>query len=112
MLALLVATAIAGPETQTRFDLAKTGAAWTFSYGWKDARDGRAPLAAGMEQGSARDLRVHVGRGVHQEPALAIGGDGERVLGARPRAGRSGACRGATGAPAVPLREASAGRGS
>jgi hypothetical protein len=41
MLALLAAEALAGPETQTRFDLVKGEAVWTFSYAWRDPGEGR-----------------------------------------------------------------------
>lgn len=41
MLALLVAAALAGPETQTRFDLVRAESAWTFSYAWRDADQAR-----------------------------------------------------------------------
>src|SRR5690606_36433546 len=84
-----------------------------FAIGEDDAGDGRmAQMAgAGMQRGGRGDLLAQVGRGVDEEPVLAIGADGGRghVGG---EVGPAVARIGAIGAAAVPLRNAAACRGT
>ena len=77
--------------------------------GEQDRLDRRAAAVARVQVGARRELLADVGRGVDEEPALAVGRHRDRRLGARGRpAGAGGA---AAVAGAVPLREAAAGGG-
>ena len=67
-------------------------------------------------QAGARKLRLElklladIGRRIQQEPVMAVGADRGRRLGARMRSAGVAPGRGTRRTPAVPLREATAGR--
>src|SRR5262245_29313633 len=76
------------------------------AVGQQDARDRRVPLGPRPEIRAGFDLRANLRRRVDQEPGLAVGADGDRLLRARPRAAARPATFTAIEAAAVPLREA------
>ena len=80
--------------------------------GQDDALDRHVAHARGRGRGQPAELVADIGRGVEQEPALAVRADGGGGLAARHGALGIGARDTTGGAPAVPLGEAPAGGGT
>ena len=81
--------------------------------GQDDGRDRRVSSGRARPQlGRRAELLRQVGRGVEENPALAVTGRGETRLGARYNAQVAVPGEGAVGAAAVPLRKAAASRRS
>src|SRR5690606_7311324 len=64
----------------------------------------------GVQVGIRGELGADVGRGIAEQPALAIAADGDRGLGTRPRRQLAAAYAETESTIAVPLREATARR--
>ena len=76
--------------------------------GQQECLDGAAARAAAwMQYRRPPNLLRQIGRGIDENPILAVGGDGETGLGTRPNPWIAGPGQLADGAAAVPLWEAS-----
>ena len=80
--------------------------------GQDDPFDRDVAVPGGGGRGQSGELRVHVGRGVQQEPAGPVGTDGGRRLASRDGPLGIGPGHTAGRAPAVPLGEPPAGGGA